>query len=441
MTWMLIPMAFFLVMHVSILGKPLGRLSPTSIFIYMQFLMAIGTVPALEPLQQADTAHAWLILTTFLVFVVSSAILAFLASHPRTDTLSSLEQSRRWIRPGAGIILLCVLSILICLAYYSAIGYNVLAIGLGNAISGGTSDVTTLRLQAYAGDEYYYPGYVNQFKNSLLPALVCVIVPYLFVRNSSARWTVSLALIAVTTIFLLGTGQRGAFVVFAIVLAVFISLMNKRKSVMRMIVLVFITIPIFAVSTVALGRSSSQMDAAVGLLDKMGVLGSEIVFRILGSNQQASVAGFRYIYSRPQSNGAEWMQSLFGLLPGAKGSTLSNEIYASLFGSVRGTAPPSIWGSFFHNFGFQCTVLLTAFLAIAYHLISKKIAQTRDPNSLQAIGMAGVTAVLGAWVAGSPDYLLNVGIVVFIFLWRLGSAEAKRTSGDHRARAGLENVK
>lgn len=421
MTWILIPMAFLLVMHVFMFGRVLGRLSPASIFIYMQFLMALGTIPTLDVLERADNVHAWLIFGSFLAFVGTSAVLAFLVPPRPARIELNYARSERWVRPRGAISVWCAISILISLIYYSAIGYNVLAVGLGNAFAGNTNDVTTLRLQAYAGGEYFYPGYVNQFKNSLLPALVCVITAYLFVRKSPARWVTSSALTMVTMVFLLGTGQRGAFVIFMIILAIFISLMNPAQGIRRMVILAGITIPVFSLSTVALGRSSYELSTAVGLFDKIAVIGNEIIFRILGSNQLASTTGFRYIYTMPQKDGAEWGQSLIGLLPGVPGSTLSNEIFAALYGSMRGTAPPSIWGSFFHNFGFQYTLVLAGFLAVIYHLVGRSISQTRHPNSLQAIGMAGVTGVLGTWVAGSPDYLLNVGLMVYIVLWAVGA--------------------
>lgn len=441
MTWILIPMAFLLVLHIFILGKPLGRLSPTSIFIYLQFIMALGTVPTLDPSEPADDTHAWLIFCTYAIFVGTSGALAFLSRRlTGIDPVSATIQSGRWIRPRFGIIAMCLTSIAICVAYYSAIGYNVLAAGLGNAFSGDANDITSLRLEAYAGEEYYYPGYVNQFKNTLLPALVCVIIPYAFVRKLQSRWIVAGILSVLTMVFILGTGQRGAFVIFTITVGVYIALMNRKKLPRRMALLAGISVPIFFLSTVALGRSSSELSKATGLFDQLGIIGGEIVFRLLGSNQLASVTGFRYIYSRPSVDGTEWWQSIAGLLPGVPGSTLSNEIFAYLYGSMRGTAPPSIWGSFYYNFGFQVTLILTASIAIVYHCVATKIANTPNANSLQCIGMAGVSTVMGTWVAGSPDYLLNVGIVVFVVLWCLGSTKAKRNSRDHRSSTRLVNA-
>lgn len=440
MTWILIPLTFLLVLHIFILGKPLGRLSPVSIFIYLQFIMALGTVPTLDPTEPADNTHAWLIFCTYSIFVGTSGALA-LISRPRGGAMpvSASTQAGRWVRPTFGIIAMCLASITICIAYYSAIGYNVFAAGLANAFTGDTNDVASLRIEAYAGEEYYYPGYVNQFKNALLPALACVIVPYLYTRRLQSRWIVSSVLSALTIAFILGTGQRGAFVIFMITVGVFIALMNRKKLPRRMAALSGVSVPIFLLSTVALGRSSRELSTANGWFEQLRVIGEEVIFRLLGSNQLASVTGFRYIYSRPQVDGAEWLQSITGLLPGVPGSTLSNEIFAYLYGSMRGTAPLSTWGSFYYNFGFPITLVLTAFMAITYHCVAVKIANAPTANSLQCIGMAGVSTVMGTWVAGSPDYLLNVGILVFVGLWWMGSKKAKRDSGNSRTVTVFDN--
>lgn len=430
MTWMLIPMVFLLALHVIITGGPLGRLSPTSLFIYMQFIMALGTVPSLTPRDEADVVHGWLIFSTYSIFVLTSALLAFLARLPeRRSYLSDEAQSMRWVKPGFGMIILCVLSIVICGLYYAAIGYNVLAAGLGNAFSGDANDVASLRLQAYAGEEYYYPGYVNQFKNALLPALICVIIPYTFMRKMRLRWLVAATLSVIALVFMLGTGQRGAFVMFMITVGIFIALMNRRKLSRRFALLAGLSVPVFFLSTVALGRSSTALAQASSMGDQVRIIGDEMLFRILGSNQLASITGFRYIYPRPSVNGGEWLQSMTGLLPGVPGSTLSNEIFSILYGSTRGTAPPSIWASFYYNFGLQMTLALTMILAAGYHYVSLKIARASHVNSLQCIGMAGVTTALGTWVAGSPDFLMNVGIAVFVGLWWFGSRLEKKRVG------------
>lgn len=430
MTWMILPMVVMMLLHIMVFGRVLGRLSPPSIFLYMQFIMAIGMVPALEVQNSADKAHGWLVLGTFSVFWVTTVVLS-IADDSRLKHELRTKDVGVWTRPRGLVVALFLISVVVCAAYYASIGYNVLGIAVFNALGGGGSDdIATLRFESYAGEKYLFPGYVNQFKNALLPGLICVIVPYLFVKRVSGRLLLSSTLVLISLLFILGTGQRGAFVTFMITVVVFMALMNRRRLPRRMIWVSLISLPVFLVSTFALGRSSSELERASGFLDQLLVIGGEVLYRILGSNQLAALTGFRYVYSQPVVNGHEWWQSFVGLVPGLPGSTLSNEIFGQLYGSMRGTAPPSVWGSAYHNLGLVGTLVLSFLLALIYYAVGRSIRMTSSPNSVQAIGMAGVTTVLGTWVAGSPYYFLNVGLVVFIFLWRWGSRLSTFPSAD-----------
>ena len=422
MTWMLMPMIPMLALHIGFLAKRLGRLSPSSLFLYMQFLMAVGTLPALGAQNAADQAHGWIILSTFTIFWATSAVLSTADSKSVEMNLSTRDRLKPyWIRPNKPIIALVALSLIVCVAYYMAVGYNVFAVGLGDAITGKSSDIASMRLQAYAGKEYFYPGYVNQFKNGLLPALICIIIPYLFVKRAGGRWLIATILSTATLTFILGTGQRGAFITFMITVLLYVAIMSRKRLRKKAIWVGAVTGLVFFISTFALGRSSSAVQQSTDPLERAGILLGEIVFRILGSNQLASVVGFRYIYHKPHVEGMEWWPSMSGLLPGVSGSTLSNEIFAQLYGSSRGTAPPSIWGATYYNFGLVGTLLFSILLAVTYHVIGRKIRSAASVSSVQAIGMAGVTTVLGTWVAGSPDYLLNSGLAVYVFLWIWGT--------------------
>lgn len=428
MMWMIAPMALMAVAHIAGPGKILGRLSPASLFIYVQFVMAVGTLPLLEPQNEADFTHGWLILTTFGAFWATTSILIVADSRIISATDKRIRKLTIWSHPKPLMIALLVLSVGICVIYYYAIGYNVLAVGLEDAIGGGSSDIASLRLAAYAGEEYFYPGYVNQFKNALLPALLCIVVPYMVINRTTGRSIAIPILVLAALIFILGTGQRGAFITFMITIVIFVTLMSGKKATARIFWITVAAFLVFFISTLALGRSSTTLQRSENPWEQAGIIVSEVVFRIFGSNQLASVTGFRYIYEQPPVNGYEWWQSITGLLPRVSGSTLSNEIFAQLYGSLRGTAPASIWGATYYNFGLVATLLFAVFLAWVYHRVGLKIRSSAVVNSTQAIGMAGVTTVLGTWVAGSPDYLFNVGLAVYVVLWVWGSRLGQDTS-------------
>src|SRR5699024_10242802 len=107
---------------------------------------------------------------------------------------------------------------------------------------------------------------------------------------------------------------------------------------------------VIIVTTFALGRAALQDGASV--FSHITSALNQFALRISTANQSSGVIGFRHIYDLgPLNDGSEWAQSLAGILPGQRGSTLQNEIFEIRYGSDRGTSPPSIWGSIFYNFG------------------------------------------------------------------------------------------
>lgn len=404
-----------------------GGWSAPWIFAYLQLIMAVGILPDLSWNIEADRVHAALIFGTFLTFVVSTVVASLIPHRAGPITTRS---TFTWTRPQLGIVLLTAVSIAICIWYYYSIGYLALFEGLRNAQTGAGADIAGLRLASYTGENYLYPGYVNQFKNTLLPALTVVIVGYLYSIHSRYRHVVAALLTTTAVVFILGTGQRGAFVTFAIALVLFVRYSHPEAFRRRFVVLLIISLPIFLASTFALGRSSTQLSSAGSGAGRVGVLLQEVVFRIFGSNQESAIAGFRYIYNLPNQQGADWLISLRGLLPGVTGSTLDNEIFAYLYASDRGNAPPSIWGSAFYNFGFVGALAVAAGIAGVLVFLARRYTPHEPMNSLTLIGYVGMVTVLATWVAGTPVTFLNGGLVVYLGLYLVGKRLQARDGED-----------
>ena len=81
---------------------------------------------------------------------------------------------------------------------------------------------------------------------------------------------------------------------------------------------------------------------------------------------------FWYTYKQPTQDGADWKSSLLGILPGAGDAKvgLAHQVFAMVYGTPRGTAPPSIWGSVYYNFGWPGLILTPILLAICYQVIT-----------------------------------------------------------------------
>ncbi|MGN7246448.1 O-antigen polymerase [Janibacter anophelis] len=385
-----------------------GLFTADSIFVYVQFLMVIGTLRLLDTeTYRADAAHEIVLGYSFAAYVLTSILINF-ASPPLRP--SGAEPAAVY-RPGMPFKMLMVASVGIVVAYFTAVGYSAFIEGLRGILSGQDVDTATLRLESYAGSSYLYPGYVNQFKNALLPGMVVVACSYWLARRPR-QYGRAFAFVMIAVFGLLGTGQRGAFVIFLVTVVTYLYLASGRRfSLGRLGIVALVGLPLFMLSSAALGRDLPLYD------------------RFLRSNQAASVAGFRYIYEMPVVHGKEWLESILGVVPGSAftGSTLANEIFKVVYGGSRGTAPPSLWGSVYHNFGVLGIVIMPVIFAIVLNWVGRKGLAVARRSTLEWMGIAGVFVSLGTWVAGGPIYLPNSGLLVFVAMWFYGARRRTAT--------------
>lgn len=406
-----------------------GLISAVGLFGATNWVMAAGTIARLDLTRADDLSHGLLLLSTSIVFTTVAA-LTLLALPARSSAAPRTEKIHLSASPVA-IGSLIVLSLAISFAYYSAIGYLAFFEGLENALEGSENDVASLRLQSYSGSEYFFPGYVNQFKNSLLPALVIVSVTYLWAKKHRGRLILSVTLVVLSLLMLLGTGQRGAFVLVALTVLIFSGIAFPRTFARIALRISVPVLAVFLLATVASGRASVGVRSQSGPLDLVAQLGGELFYRIFGSNQESSITGFRYVFTLEPVGGADWWSGIVGLLPGQSSQTIENVIFGLIYGSQRGTSPLSIWGSAFYNFGFAGAILLAVAMGLLTVIVSRAAHNLKMQGSLiSMVGAAGTSAVIGTWVAGSPLFLLNSGIMVFLLLWAWGRSDhgARRDS-------------
>lgn len=396
---MLVPLA--LVAYASLVLPRTGLLTADSVFVYLQLLMLVGTIPLLAPQDvPADATHRWILGYTFLAYVTTSIFLNLVI--PVALRSPDRPASILYV-PGRKLWSVLILSVVVVLAYFQAVGYSAFIEGLRGLISGSEVDVATLRLESYSGSRYLFPGYVNQFRNALLPALALVVITYWV--SARPKKIVRASLVgALAAMGLLGTGQRGSFVIFMVITATYLYLISGRRLKLSKVLAVgLVAVPLFVMSSAVLGRDSPLLD------------------RFIRSNQSASVYGFRYIYDMPIQNGGEWLQSISGILPGSSGSTLASDIFSQVYGGSRGTAPPSLWGGIYHNFGTLGVVIAPIVFALVLTIVTRKGLKEPTRSTFEWVGVAGVFVSLGSWVAGGPIALPNSGLFVFILIWWVGS--------------------
>lgn len=394
-----------------------GRITISGLFVVLNTLSAVSAFTLLDLDRQADKVHFIIIFYTVFAFISSAWVLTFYVKRS-ARALHPLVTS---IRPGKFFWSVFALSILITVLYYVAVGQSALIVGLRDSQGGGT-DVTQVRLDAYAGNRYLFPGYVNQFKNVFLPSLAVLLVHWW--RANSRHWVIpSIVVLSVSLLALAGTGQRGPLILFLAVVFVYFTFCGGRLLSSATVIFGAIGAALIALGTLALGRGAADVEAADSNIDRFGLLLGQFFYRLTIEGAEARVYGFRYIYEvKGVQFGNEWLETLAGLTPFSRGSTLPNEIFAYMYGSSRGNAQPSLWGSIYYNFDIIGVLLAPFLLSFIFVWLDGKIERDlRHAVPLAVIGMAGCTVVLGTWVTGTPAVSINKGLVAFLLLWWIGN--------------------
>ncbi len=384
--------------------RRISSFNPVWYFSVINWLMIVGSLALLDLERSEDVRHAWVLIVSSVVYSVSATVTlrvhGGIEARSRdfwtqpTHPMSALSRSR--------LRVLLLVSGAVSVVYFFLIGYNVFLVGISDAITGNESDFTTLRLQSYAGDRYFAPGYVNQFKNAIFPLSVALLWHDRRTAKQGQGWRWILPIVAM--IFLVGAGQRGAFVLSILMVLLFAQGYYRRKRTVRQVIVpVSLAFTVFSLLSFLQGRFA----------EGTSVLGSAFGSawdRAFHSNQSSSVAGFRIVSELPIVNGREWLDAGLGLLPGHSGSDLSSIVYQELFGGTRGTSPVSVWGSFWHNGGWYGVIVGAVLLGWVHGAVYRRLLSgQREPVRLMAY--AATVVLLSTWVAGSFTYVLNNGLL------------------------------
>ncbi len=294
------------------------------------------------------------------------------------------------------VLILFLITIFLSVLYYQLVGYNLTVLSLTSNVD----DFVSLRLNAYSGQNYYAPGVFNQFKNTIFPIL------YIYygysLKGTKWFWAYIIIVGLILLYALTGTGQRTFIVTgFLIIISILYGL-NNGKLQKKYIVLSFgLVIVVFTFLSLRLNRTSDS-----------SVLGSfqQLFYRVFDSNQYSAIVGFRYVFEQNIQLGREWFQSLIGLIPGVKGSDLSNRVFNILFGGFRGTAPLNVWGSAYHNFGVLGSVYLGIAIGFFYTKIYLRFLKG-SKNVVRVCVYCALFVYLATWIAGAPPQLINNGLL------------------------------
>lgn len=412
--------------HILWMTRANGLLTIDSVFTISTWTLTFGTLQILDLANDYDAVYCWVVTLPLLIYVFASQL-----TYLTLGRYTRRRRARRNIvysSPGLLGYGILALSIAITLLYYSAVGYNVFLTGLRDTLSGSdVQDYTTLRVDSYSNQSgYLFPGYVNQFKNTLLPATSIAFIVYIYSHKKSGRLIAATIVSAITLIGVLGTGQRSMMIFLAYILIVFAYQIKPHRFYFRAFLILSTSIPLLLFSTFLLGRQQEKIDAADGFFEKTGILLYELFDRIFYVQQWSGQMVFHYTQTQPTQWGAEWAKALTGVLPGMSGTDLPRVVFEILFGTDRGTATPSVWGSAFYNFSWFGIVLLAIVLGVVFQRISFGFARKPTVTLLELVSYSGFAVTTGNWTVGGPEYLLNAGSITFAILWFLARRQASR---------------
>ncbi len=420
--------AFFygLIAIVFLLRLPRGSvffMHPGSLFVIGQLLYVGGTLPLLDTRDSLDISYLLMFLTTLICFVGGTAVTKFLMPITRNHLTRWNKAPFQRIERSRGVNFLVgsiiVVALIICVWYYNAIGYNIFVASIRSLVLGVDPtfhDVTTARLNAYSGNKYFAPGYVNQFKNILLPLLLLFLLGrFLFLRKRFDL-LVAVTLAPFCLVFLLGTGQRFYLFLISLVGAIFSYCHFPKVSGRTLTAAISVTcVLLLGVGTLILGRTLSR----VRNIDDAQAVMRETVDRFVLAEQYGGLVGFHYVSGIDPVFGMDWINKLYGLLPGSRERvgrlTIDNTIHALMNGSTRGTAQMSLWSEAWYNFRSLGISLFPFVLGASYQLVFARAV--RGPKTLmRALIYMWIAIVLGSWVSGGPDFLLNQGLATVMIL-------------------------
>jgi hypothetical protein len=412
-----------LVAFLTIYGPGHWLLNPIIVFALGQALLFLGSLPLLDGNSSVDRTHALIMLVTLAMFMIGA--LARSSAHPIGDTgmwwreTTKLEEGRRFWIPVLGLL---AFSLTVTALYYRAVGSNVFLESILSMTRTGAplANAEGLREQFYRGSIYFAPGYVNQFKNIILPFLTSYFILRYRLSREKSDYYLGLGLLPATILSVLGTGQRGAFVDWVVFTVIFaLAALPEKQAKRTALYLLIGGLLFFGIGTFFLGRGPQS--SSLKLTDQpVLAVAAEIWERGVWGNQETAVVGFRYIFRHAIVWGGDWLQSVSQLLPknlfpDKSATSLPLDIFELLYGGRGGTAPPSLWGSVWYNFGAVGIVLVPMVMGWQYHRIYASLF--RGPKTLARIMIyAGATMILGLWIIGGPESLFNRGLITVFIL-------------------------
>lgn len=393
-------------------------ITPTLVFLSMQVLMFSGLLLSKDyPVYYYNK----LIIIYFvaLIFFIFGVSIINMKSRNIKQKFSNIDKMRHKQQEYLSldptnyqlfiIFALIGVSIFVCLWLFSTTGINIFLESIKGFINGNTVIYTEERRSF--GDIPLL-GYIHQFRTIILPILNIYLI--LGLKNKKLK-KIGLLILPFTILFVLGTGQRNAFVFVLMFTLIYVLALREgyklNISKLKFSMIVMLSVFFLIILTISNGRVSNgaeniYSEALFSLID-----------RIVGINSRSALNAFMYIDTQPTVWGYDWLMMLAEILPNDVGYTsVASITYQILYGTYKGTEPPCIWGSAYYNWSWLGVIIMPFLLGMIYQSVYIRFKNRKKKTKLDVLIYAALCTFLGLWISDSPMVLFNNGVITILIM-------------------------
>jgi len=423
---MIIAYSFFLISIAAgfiFYSRGIGIYNPITLFIASNLIIILPTFYFIDTKIEADFLYIKVLTLSLASFIFGAYLFI------RFCSLKLLEKKFKLfinceIKPIEKIqlkiaIIFLVTSVVISSFYFYKIGYNLfssslLHINLGN--------FSLMRTNMYSGINYYYPGYVNQFKNILLPITFFILLAFIYF-NKRLKLFYYICVIGALFLpyYLLGTGQR-LFFIYSMATCLSVFFFIGIKKVKYYLLIFFYTFILFVFMTYFyklqqnnfFEAKQSQISTKQSQISKS--LFGKVIDRFSSEEQISGIKSFRVISQMKIDFLDNWNDEFKGIALSNKGSYIEHYLFRLRHGEDRGTEAISTAASCFYNGGFFLVFLFYFIYGVLCSLTYKNfISSNKTPVDIVLYSMLFI--YMGTLTSGGPIMLLRYGVfTIFLYL-------------------------
>ena len=394
-----------------------NRITPVSTFLFFQMIMFYGMCFSTQG--RTYSAHKLqylycIAMTCFVLGVETSKKAKFIIGVRGSEQINLYDKNRGFedkeTTPIQKMIIwtIIILSIVLCTLLFARNGGNIFVLAFINFINKNYSSLSDLR-KNYV--DVSGIGYIYQFRVILLPILSSYV---LFVEKTKTSRLITVPVYGLMVAFLLGTGQRNAFVFYCFLMMIYIVMMRKEYNMTiisksKMMAIAFLALTFLVILTIGNGR----VDGA----NKVGGALASLIRRVFLVDQESAIVGFEYMDSQETVWGYDWWKMLEQMLPGKSDYVpVANISYYIVYGTYRGTNPPCLWGSAWYNFWIFGVTVFPFVVGMMYERLHRTTLEFKGKDRLYLLIYAGLCTYLGVWTSGTLMTLFNNGVITLLIL-------------------------